>query len=231
MTERDSTPRYDTCGARTRNGGTCARPAGWGTTHPGAGSCKLHGGSTPNGRTAGAREAEQKRARSILERLENPEPIEHPVYELLKLAAETTAWQRILRERMSDLQDLTQNDRLDVDRERALVGLYVKAQEQNAKLLVDMAKLDLKARALDLERERAHQVITAVSQALKQAGLQDHELTVRQHLANLLRASDQPQTNTEHTHNSPRNPGKNGQGTGTSGAGVAVPQHQLPAPI
>lgn len=38
---------YDTCGARTRAGTPCRRPAGWGTWHPGAGRCKLHGGSTP----------------------------------------------------------------------------------------------------------------------------------------------------------------------------------------
>lgn len=36
------------CGAKKRQGdGNCARPAGWGTSHVGEGSCKLHGGSTP----------------------------------------------------------------------------------------------------------------------------------------------------------------------------------------
>ena len=39
------------CGARKRQprypGETCARPAGWGTEHPGFGRCKLHGGATP----------------------------------------------------------------------------------------------------------------------------------------------------------------------------------------
>lgn len=36
-----------TCGAKTRSGGPCRHEAGWGTDHPGAGRCKLHGGSTP----------------------------------------------------------------------------------------------------------------------------------------------------------------------------------------
>jgi uncharacterized protein YjcR len=34
----------DFCGARTRKGQPCKRPAGWGTDHPGEGRCKLHGG-------------------------------------------------------------------------------------------------------------------------------------------------------------------------------------------
>jgi hypothetical protein len=28
------------CGAKTRSGGQCGRPAGWGTNHPGIGRCK-----------------------------------------------------------------------------------------------------------------------------------------------------------------------------------------------
>jgi hypothetical protein len=38
------------CGARTRQGGRCKRPAGAGTDHVGWGACKLHAGSTPSGR-------------------------------------------------------------------------------------------------------------------------------------------------------------------------------------
>lgn len=32
------------CGAKTRAGTPCKRPAGWGTNHVGTGRCKLHGG-------------------------------------------------------------------------------------------------------------------------------------------------------------------------------------------
>lgn len=47
-------PRY--CGARrTREEGTCRKPAGWGTSHVGAGQCRLHGGATPSGVVAGRR--------------------------------------------------------------------------------------------------------------------------------------------------------------------------------
>lgn len=51
------------CGARTRKGGRCGRPAGWGTDHVGGGTCKLHAGSTPAGRKHGARLLAEKEAR------------------------------------------------------------------------------------------------------------------------------------------------------------------------
>ncbi len=40
-------PLDNYCGADKKSGGTCRRPAGWGTDHPGVGKCKLHGGATP----------------------------------------------------------------------------------------------------------------------------------------------------------------------------------------
>jgi hypothetical protein len=45
------------CGAHARQSGDrCGRPAGWGTRHPGFGRCKLHGGASPNGTIAAARD-------------------------------------------------------------------------------------------------------------------------------------------------------------------------------
>lgn len=45
------------CGGKTRAGGKCTRPKGWGTDHAGRGKCKLHGGSTPTHRRAAQQEA------------------------------------------------------------------------------------------------------------------------------------------------------------------------------
>jgi hypothetical protein len=46
------------CGGKLKKGrdGTCKRPQGWGTDHPGTGRCKLHGGCAPSSRIAGAEE-------------------------------------------------------------------------------------------------------------------------------------------------------------------------------
>jgi hypothetical protein len=43
------------CGAQTKGGSPCQRPAGWGTPHPGFLRCKLHGGCSPGGIAAADR--------------------------------------------------------------------------------------------------------------------------------------------------------------------------------
>lgn len=44
----DGTAHDGFCGGKRRQGmGTCTQAAGWGTSHPGQGRCKLHGGSNP----------------------------------------------------------------------------------------------------------------------------------------------------------------------------------------
>lgn len=44
MTKQPHDKKY--CGAKTRAGTPCRRPAGWGTDHVGEGRCKLHGGKS-----------------------------------------------------------------------------------------------------------------------------------------------------------------------------------------
>src|SRR5215472_13809284 len=36
------------CNAQKKDGGRCQQAKGWGTTHPGVGPCKMHGGRTNN---------------------------------------------------------------------------------------------------------------------------------------------------------------------------------------
>ncbi len=46
-------PKLPLCGAEKKRGGKCGQPAGWGTQHPGAGTCKLHGGTAPAAQVKG----------------------------------------------------------------------------------------------------------------------------------------------------------------------------------
>ena len=64
------------CGATTRAGTPCRRPAGWGTDHPGEGRCKLHGGSNPikHGRYSRIKRA---RIRELIDQYRNdPQPLD-----------------------------------------------------------------------------------------------------------------------------------------------------------
>ena len=172
------------CHAHSKSGEQCKRAAMIGGT-----VCRMHGGASPWAKIKAAERLEEREVRRILaDELEHPEPIEHPVYELLKLASEIKAWQRAIRLRMVDLTEITHEDKLGVERERALVSLYERAQDRNSKLLVDMAKLDLKARALALQAETATQVLQAVSEALRRCGLAAHDDQVRSELASVLRS-------------------------------------------
>lgn len=56
----------DRCGAKTKQGkGTCRKPAGWGTGHPGSGTCRLHAGNTPGANKRAAVVAMQNLAHPI----------------------------------------------------------------------------------------------------------------------------------------------------------------------
>lgn len=94
----------DSCGGKTRSGGSCGRPAGWGTEHVGIGRCKLHGGSTPNHNKA----AQVEQARRDVELFKARKDV-HPAEALLELvqwtAGEVDYWRQRVRE--LDEADLT----------------------------------------------------------------------------------------------------------------------------
>jgi hypothetical protein len=64
---------YAACGAKTRTGGECGKPAGWGTDHAGEGRCRLHLGSTRNHRRSASVELARQEIRKLgLARGEEP---------------------------------------------------------------------------------------------------------------------------------------------------------------
>lgn len=102
MTAADSDPGHDKpkCGARKRQGeGCCRRPAGWGTSHPGTGRCKLHGGATVSHRDAAA-EAIAREA-VITYGLARDIPATDALLEEVHWTAGHVAW---LRERVAELE-------------------------------------------------------------------------------------------------------------------------------
>lgn len=88
------------CGKpRKRGAGLCTQAAGWGTDHPGFGGCKLHGGSSPGGKT----EAKRLMAEQAASRFALPRQID-PAQALLDEIAVTQGWVDWLRARIEELE-------------------------------------------------------------------------------------------------------------------------------
>ena len=66
--QRDTKPM---CGAKKENGERCRAFAGQGTSHPGIGACKFHGGSTPSHEKAAVEREITKRMVMMGEPVEN----------------------------------------------------------------------------------------------------------------------------------------------------------------
>ena len=135
------------CTARNRSGEQCGRTASRGTN-----VCAMHGAKAPQVRNKATMRLVEAEARTLLERLGEPEPLGHPVEELLAVAAECREWLGVLREMVADLGTFTTEDHAAVERAGALVEIYERALDRTARLLVDMTKLDLESRRIQLGR-------------------------------------------------------------------------------
>jgi hypothetical protein len=89
MTER--------CGAKTRAGTPCNRPAGWGTNHVEVGKCKLHGGATPIKHGLYSKYTKNKLADVVQALVDDPE--------LINLRQQIAFKQALILDRLNQLSD------------------------------------------------------------------------------------------------------------------------------
>ena len=87
------------CGGLKRKGGKCSLPAGWGTSHVGVGTCKLHGGSTPQAEVSGL-VCLARRERQIMGAPLSIEP-QDAILECIRISAGEVAY---ASERISELE-------------------------------------------------------------------------------------------------------------------------------
>ncbi|HEX3840808.1 MAG TPA: hypothetical protein VHU85_08455 [Acidimicrobiales bacterium] len=160
--------------------------------HPAVGAlvCRFHGGAAPQVKAKAVERLVEAEARSMLERLGEPDQLGHPVDELLAVAAECRGWLAVLREMMADLGDLTRTDRNSVEREAAIVALYERALDRTGRLLVDMNRLDLEARQIQIANAEAVALFAIVMEVLENPTLSlspDQVTTARVLMARELR--------------------------------------------
>lgn len=207
----------DLCGATGRTGRKCGRTAGWGTTHTGVGSCKLHGGSTPNGEQSAA----VTLAKRELQAWAQPVPI-HPHEALLKAVAFANGWFDYASMRVNDLLEAdlvgptltvtterTDLVALDVDddlepelveghttkvvRANPQLHVWIRARDQAAEQMVRFAKVchdaRIDEREITLAEQQAHMLATVVRNVIAALGMSDHPEAAKIARRELERAS------------------------------------------
>lgn len=159
------------CGGRKRQGeGTCTRPAGWGTDHPGIGHCKLHGGSTGTHTTQAVRRRAEAEARAVLAELGVP-AVDDPLAALLKLAGQVLAWQEATATLVNGLEEVRYEGVSGAEQLRAEVALYERAMDRAVAVLAAIARLNIEERLARVTERQADAVIDAIDTALAAAGV------------------------------------------------------------
>jgi hypothetical protein len=161
---------YPICGARTRSGQRCRRPAGWGTGHVGYGRCRLHCGATPTGEKAGQRQAAEARALELVA-AEGLVPVSDPVAVLTGLAAEAVALVGTFRRMVAELDDVRYSTRAGGEQLRAEVALYERALDRAERFSRDLAKLGLEERSVRVSEAQAELLVRLIEDVLTSAEL------------------------------------------------------------
>jgi hypothetical protein len=128
------------CGAKKKSGGHCTLAAGWGTSHPGLGKCKLHGGETPTHVRAAAKDE----MRILLGRPIETTP-EEAILNCIRIRSGEVQW---LSDKMAELdaKDWTEDTMLGKQ-------FHLFARERQAALR-DVAKFSEMAIRMNIEERR-----------------------------------------------------------------------------
>lgn len=180
MTEPDQRSDRDSrfCGGPKRQGeGTCTRPAGWGTPHPGLGRCKLHGGSTKSHVEA----ARQEMARRELVQVWNVDaaPIMDPAGEMRRLAGQMRHAVDVLGSRLNgDGEPCDVCGRGDVDLDSPPAVAWMRQQRELRQVLEAMERLGLMDRQVRVSESQGQILAAVIRSVLDQLGLTDDQRTL-----------------------------------------------------
>jgi hypothetical protein len=107
------------------------------------------------------------------DKLINPVPLGDPLDELLALAAEISAFRKILRDRIAQLEmhEWRYAHHRAGEQIRTEIVLYERALDRDAKILVSIAKLRIREHKLELDRELVAVIQRALGMALEASGL------------------------------------------------------------
>lgn len=169
--------RAPICGAKTRNGTPCKRPAGWGTGER-FGRCTWHGGATPDGRKHAARQA----AAAAAARLGVAEPID-PHEALERVVATVHGGVEYLRRRVLELDDV---DVLDAESGQLhpTARAFVSELDRLARVAKTATDAGVEERRLQLDERRADLVAALLRAVVDDLDLSDEQ---RRRLPEIMR--------------------------------------------
>ena len=157
------------CGAAKRQGtGQCTRPAGWGTDHPGFGTCKFHGGCT----LASTKAAAEQETRYLLGTLTaTRDPVDDPAAELRRIAALALTWMEACGQAIADLKNFRFLDAKGAEQLRSEIPMFERSMDRAATLLAAIAKLGLDEREVAVSEAKAQMLLRALEAGLAENGI------------------------------------------------------------
>jgi hypothetical protein len=157
------------CGAKTRLGQPCRRPALAGATR-----CRMHGGASPQARQKAHLRLVEREARQVLDREGIIAPLVDPLSALQELAGEALELKRYFADRLSALEQLRYEGRAG-EQLRAEVALFERALDRAQKFALDLAKLGLESRLVAVTEQQGQLIARCVQAALESCGLSDRQ--------------------------------------------------------
>lgn len=190
MTTDEKPTRIDKpkCGGKVKTrpdptGKGCTRPKGWGTSHPGTGSCKLHGGSTSAGTKSAAKEA----ARNAVGTYGLPRNVD-PATALLEEVHRTAGHVEWLGQVVGALKQkalvwgrtkkkIGGDDRGTTFQagENAFLALYNKERAHLVRVTAEAIKAGVEERRVRVEEHRAEMVVTMLGSIFDNLDLTDEQ--------------------------------------------------------
>lgn len=148
------------CGAKKRQGeGNCTQAAGWGTSHPGWGPCKLHGGGSPD--IAGL--VIEQQGRALFGKLA-PEvvPIDNPLAAYAEFTGRVVAWMNLMDSLLSELTSVEVTTAAQGEQVRATVQAFERSMDRVNTVLSSYARLNIDTRLATITEAQAKTVMRAI---------------------------------------------------------------------
>ena len=168
-----SEPKEGKCGARLKGHGNpederygryCDQPAGFGTSHKGQGTCKFHGGSVRTHIVKAERIKVREEATRLQQMLGAPATMRDPYVELWDLTAKVVQWMEIAETLMAELEDYhPTTDRAGIEHTKELIAQWERAVVMARDTLVQIAKLDLSKKLLQIKQDQADLIAGAIN--------------------------------------------------------------------